>query len=129
MVVTTVRAIMGLGTKVYVLEDVPYPNFDVPRLVAITSMRNGDLERLGLSKEKYCEVNCGLRETFDQITHIGATMLDPCDYFTNRNNIYGVIKNGQLLFCDRHHLSVEGAAMLAPLFEPILRNERGQIPH
>jgi hypothetical protein len=50
---------------------------------------------------------------------MGATVLEPADYFLTRKDFYGAIKNGTVLYWDSHHLSIEGAEMLAPLFEPI----------
>lgn len=112
---------MDAGARVYVLKDVPFPGYDVPRIAALTIRRNGDLDQLGVSPEKHQERNSELRQTFDEIARMGATVLDPCEYFLNSNRMYGVVKNGQVLFCDEHHLTVEGSRLLAPLFEPIFR--------
>ncbi|KAB2665350.1 MAG: hypothetical protein DVB31_09315 [Verrucomicrobia bacterium] len=38
--------------------------------------------------------------------------------------IYGVVQGDRVLYFDRSHLSVAGAAVLAPLFDPILRTEQ-----
>ena len=50
---------------------------------------------------------------------MGATVFDPADYFLVRKGFYGVVKNDNVLYWDAHHLTLEGAEMLAPLFEPI----------
>jgi hypothetical protein len=52
---------------------------------------------------------------------MGARILDPADYFLNPNNLYGVVKNQQVLYWDDNHLTVEGSMLLAPLFEQIFR--------
>ena len=122
-ILLTVRAIMDTGAKVYVLKDVPIPGFDVPRAVAITAKNGGDLEKLGLAKAKYDLMIRELSQTFDQISQMGATVLDPSGYFLNRNGLYGVVQNGQVLYCDDNHLSVEGSKILAPLFAPIFKPE------
>lgn len=121
--VSTVRAIQDLGVRVYVLKDVPNPGFDVPRLVAATAMHNGDLEQLGLSREQFDISNRDLGQTFEQVAQMGATVLDPSNYFLNHKGVYGVVHNGQILYCDEQHLTVEGSRLLLPLFESIFRSE------
>jgi peptidoglycan/LPS O-acetylase OafA/YrhL len=120
---STVRAIMDSGARVYVVKDVPNPGFDVPRIVAITAAHNGDLEQLGVTREKHQILNRELRQTFEQISQMGATVLDPADYFLNRNGLYGVVQNDRVLYWDSHHLTVEGSRLLAPLFEPVFHTE------
>jgi peptidoglycan/LPS O-acetylase OafA/YrhL len=120
---STVRAIMDLGARVYVVKDVPNPGFDVPRIVALTAAHHGDLDQLGITREKYDMSNRDLLQTFDQISKMGATVLDPSDYFLNRNGLYGVVQNDQVLYCDSHHLTVEGSRLLAPMFEPVFHGE------
>ncbi len=119
----TVRAVLDVGARVYVVKDVPVPGFDVPRIAATTAMHHGDLEQLGVTREQHQMSNRDLRQTFEQISQMGATVLDPADYFLNRNGIYGVVRNGQVLYWDSNHLTVEGSKLLAPLFEPVFHNE------
>jgi peptidoglycan/LPS O-acetylase OafA/YrhL len=115
----TVSTLVNLGVKVYVVKNVPFPDFDVPRIAAITSAKNGDLDLLGVSQEKYEQLNRELRPAFERISQMGATVLDPSSYFLNSKGIYGVVRNDQVLYCDSHHLSLEGSRLLSPLFEPI----------
>jgi hypothetical protein len=67
--------------------------------------------------------NRAFNQTFEQITQMGATVLDPADYFLNRNGLYGVVRNNQLLYWNGDHLTEEGSMVLAPLFEPIFRSQ------
>ena len=117
--VSTVHTLLNLGVHVYVLKDVPFPGFNAPRFVAITAMYNGDLNKLGLSPEQYRVRNRQFEETFVQIARMGATVLNPLDYFLNQNGVYGVVHHDELLYYDGQHLSEEGARLLAPLFGPI----------
>ena len=121
----TVRALMDAGAKVYVLRDVPHPGggVDVPRLAALTAMQNGDISSLGITPEKYQMAYREWNKAFDQISEMGATVLDPSGYFLNSQGLYGVMKHDEILFCDNHHLTVEGSRILTPLLEPIFRNE------
>ena len=117
----TVQTALKSGARVYVLKDVPHPGFDVPRLVAINAMHDVDLSRLGTSASAYSDLNKPMDETFNQLSKIGATVLDPTTYFINSRGLYSVFKNDQVLYWDDDHLSVEGAALLAPMFEPIFQ--------
>ncbi|HEX4342646.1 MAG TPA: acyltransferase family protein [Verrucomicrobiae bacterium] len=117
----TVQTALRSGARVYVLKDVPSPGFDVPRLVAINALRGADLSRLGTSASAYSDLNKPMDEIFTQLSKTGATVLDPATYFINSRGLYGVIKDDQVLYFDNDHLSVEGAALLAPLFEPIFQ--------
>jgi len=119
--ISTVQTELGFGARVYVLRDVPHPGFDVPRLVAINAMRGEDFSRLGTSISEYSDLNKPMDTTFNELSKIGATVLDPTPYFINSRGIYGVVKDGQVLYWDNDHLTVEGAAFLAPMFEPIFQ--------
>ena len=117
---TTIRGVLDSGAKVYVVKDVPLPHFDVPRVVAMKSLIGGDLDSLGVTPARLEAETQNMTETFDRISQMGATVLDPTGFFLNRKGIYGVIKDDQVLYMDGGHLTVEGAKLLAPLFKPII---------
>jgi len=122
----TIRAIKDSGARVYVVKDVPQPGFNVPRIASLAVICNRDLDQLGITREKHQEADRELVGTFEQISQMGVTVLDPANYFLNRNSLYGVLRNDQILYCDEQHLTVEGSKILAPLFEPIFKdNEQG----
>jgi hypothetical protein len=117
----TVRGVLDLGAKVYVVKDVPLPHFDVPRVVAMKALFGGDLDTLGVMPARLEKETRNMAETFDRISQMGATVLDPTGFFLNRKGIYGVIKDDQVLYMDGGHLTVEGARLLAPLFKPVIQ--------
>jgi hypothetical protein len=119
----TVRAITNAGARAYVLEDVPFQDRDLTRLTAVAVLHNRNLDSEGVTRESYQLANAGLEKTFEQISQMGATVLDPADYFLNREGLYGMVRNDQILYCDYHHLTVEGARVLAPLFGPIFQTK------
>jgi peptidoglycan/LPS O-acetylase OafA/YrhL len=121
--IATVRAIINAGAHAYVLKDVPTPGFDVPRITALTALRGGELEALGETPEHLRQANAALLPTFEQLAQMGATVLDPTDLFLNSKGIYGVLKNDEVLYYDSHHLTVEGAALLKPLFSPLFQSQ------
>lgn len=119
--IQTVRALMNSGAHVYVLKTVPIPGFDAPRLAAITALRGGDFETLGITKDQHQQSRAPLEQTFGQLAQMGATVLDPAEYFLNSRGIYGAMRNDDVLYFDTDHLTVEGAALLKPLFKPLFQ--------
>ena len=110
---------MQAGARVYVVKDVPIPTFDVPRLASTTARYGGDVQKLGVTRERHAQLNRDLQQTFALISQMGATVLDPADYFLNRDGLYGVVKNDQVLYFYSDHLTLEGSLLLTPLLEPI----------
>jgi peptidoglycan/LPS O-acetylase OafA/YrhL len=117
----TIHEVLGSGAKVYVLKDVPGPNFDAPQVVAITALYGGDLKSLGLTPAQLEAETQNMAGTFDQISQMGATVFDPARFFLNQEGIYCVVKDDQVLYMDGSHLTVEGARLLAPLFKPVIQ--------
>jgi hypothetical protein len=115
----TAQSIMKSGARLYVVKDVPNQGFDVPRFAALTALHGGNVESLGISREQHQLANGELSQTFDELGQMGATVLDPSEYLLNSNGVYGIVKNGQLLYKDGDHLTVDGARLLTPLFEQI----------
>jgi hypothetical protein len=44
-------------------------------------------------------------------------------YFLNGDGRYDVVRDGKLLYNDSSHLSVDGAKLLCPMFEPLFQNK------
>jgi peptidoglycan/LPS O-acetylase OafA/YrhL len=91
--VQTVRAVIDLGAKVYVLKDVPTQADQLPERVAFAVLHNGDLEDIGITPEQYQSDNRDFDLIFDQISQEGATVLAPADYFRNSKGLYPYFPN------------------------------------
>ena len=121
--ISTVRAIMNTGSRVYVLKDVPDQGVNVPRIAALTVRYGGNINNLGVTKKKHVIANRAVLTVFEQISQMGATVLDPADYFLNSRGLYGAVKDNQVLYADGNHITIDGGLLLAPLFEPIFHTE------
>jgi peptidoglycan/LPS O-acetylase OafA/YrhL len=119
----TVRAVQGTGAKVLVLKDVPVQRPDLARVTAIAAMHGLDLAPFHVTTGEHEAVSRNLTETFGQISKLGAQVLDPTRFFLDGSGFLRVVKDDHVLYFDSHHLSLEGARLLAPLFEPIIRRE------
>jgi hypothetical protein len=115
----TVRALLNAGAKVYLVKDVPFHSFNVPRMVATTELQGRDITKLGLPVAEHRKRNENMAKTFEEASQLGATVLDPADFFLNSDGLYGVVKDGKVLYMDEGHLTATGARYLKPLFDPI----------
>ena len=119
----TVQTLRDAGASVFVLKDVPTPNFDVPRLATLTVLHHGDLARLETSQDKYAAENHKYDFIFDHLSKVGATILDTSKYLLNTNGFFDVVRNDRVLYFDDNHLSIEGSKLLLPMFEPLFRTK------
>jgi len=115
----TIEAIMASGTKVYLLKDVPKVAFDVPTQAAMTAFRHGDFARLASSVDQYAADNHNYDLIFNQLSRLGASVLDTPRCFLNSSGRYDVVRDGNVLYSDGQHLTVEGSQLLSPMLEPL----------
>jgi len=52
---------------------------------------------------------------------MGAIVLDTPRFLLNSNGFYDVARDDRALYYDDQHLSVAGAKLLEPMFEPLFR--------
>ena len=103
------------------MRQVPKHRWDVPQALASAVLCGRDPEELGLPLAKQREA-CQLQDPiFEGVSAPGVTVLDPTDLFVSRTNLCRVAKDGRALYCDSDHLTVAGAMLLRPLFEPIFQ--------
>jgi peptidoglycan/LPS O-acetylase OafA/YrhL len=120
----TLDILKGSCTRIWVMRDVPIQRWNVPDALASAIWHGDDPEKLGLPLAEYRAefqhqdpVFQGLTRLFPQVT-----VLDPTDLFVSTNNLCRVESGGKALYCDKDHLTVAGAMLLRPLFEPIFAN-------
>lgn len=119
----TVRTLLNSGAHVYVLKDVPYQDHDIKRIIRAAALHDYSLEQIGVTPADYQQKNREAETVFRELSGMGADILDPTDCFRTGNGIYGIVKNNQILYCDYHHLTVEGARILTDVFEPIFHTK------
>ena len=115
----TVRALRATGASVYVVKDVPRPDFDVPRLAALAVVQHSDLATLNTAPAKYDRDNSAWPALSAAAREAGATVLDSGPCLLNGQGQYDIMRDDKLLYYDNHHLTVAGARVLTPLFEPL----------
>ena len=115
----TVSALRASGARVYVLKDVPRPDFDVPRLAALAVVQHSDLAKLATASTKYDSDNSARPALAVSAVQAGASVLDTGPCLLNPQGLYDIIRDERILYFDNHHLTVAGARLLIPLFEPL----------
>jgi peptidoglycan/LPS O-acetylase OafA/YrhL len=115
----TISALKGTGARIWIMSQVPYHRWNVPHALVSAVLRGRDPEQLGLPLAEHHEA-CRLQDPiFEGVSAPGVTVLDPTDLFVSSNNLCRVAEGGKALYCDKQHLTVAGAMLLRPLFEPI----------
>jgi peptidoglycan/LPS O-acetylase OafA/YrhL len=118
----TLRILNNNGCEVWIMREVPGHSRDVPRALALVTLRHGNPEMVGATMTAF-------REAFERESSIladvpsalsGVTILDPSSFFTESSGFCRVAEMGKSLYFDRHHLSAAGAMFLRPLFEPVV---------
>ena len=117
----TIQTLLDSGAKVYILKDVPIPDFDVPWAAALTVMHHGDLTQLVTPLDKYAADNSAYDPIFAHLGKMGARVLDTPKCFLNAHGSYDVIRDDKLLYFDSSHLSIAGAGVLVPMLEPLFK--------
>ncbi len=115
----TVRRLVSIGAEVYVVQPVPNTGVNVPRVVALASLMETDPDSLGVPVQSHLEEAQVLAPGFEEVERLGATLLDPTPLFLNRLGGCDITRNGDVLYTDSNHLTIEGARLMAPLFEMV----------
>jgi peptidoglycan/LPS O-acetylase OafA/YrhL len=116
--VTTVEQLGSAGVKVWIMLEAPSHDVDVPRALARASLAGIDVSTLGVSIAEQKE-----KLEYQRLIFAGVgpdlNLLDPLDYIAGENGHCLVAEGGKSLYSDNHHLSVQGAMKIAPMFETV----------
>jgi peptidoglycan/LPS O-acetylase OafA/YrhL len=114
--VMTVEALVEAGIQVVLVRDVAEFAVDVPHALAQAARRGSDVSQVALSLDEHREKNRQCDEIFDRLAGDGVHIVDPAPYFVDESDYWRAVIDGTPMYRDRHHLTVEGALHLVPLF-------------
>ena len=115
----TVNTLTSAGLRVVIVRDIPSHIGDVPRLLARATLFGQDVQTVGITLEKHRATNKKADELIERLAGPNVTILDPAPYFVDQAGLCRVEFEGKAMYHDFHHLSVQGALRLVPLFERI----------
>ena len=121
--VATLTALQNSGARIWIMRTVPKQRWDVPRALALAVLHGRNPEEISLPIA-ICRKELQLRDPiFKELTQkfCNLTVLDPTALFEYSNNLCRLEKDGKALYWDDGHISVAGAMLLRPLFEPIFQ--------
>jgi hypothetical protein len=113
----TVRQLVAIGARPWVLLDVPNHPFDVPRALSRAVTSRVDIVSLSARPSPSIELDDLDPKTVAAIEAAGGRILNPKSRFLDATGEYYVVKAGSVvLYRDHHHLTTKGAElMLVPL--------------
>jgi peptidoglycan/LPS O-acetylase OafA/YrhL len=117
----TVRALEDCGARVWIMQEVPHQQHDVPRALAKARLVGQDVRRVGVSLATHRTRVSSAEQAIRQAIGPGVILLDPAEQLVDGDGVCRTERDGRALYRDEHHLSVTGAQELRPLFEPIVR--------
>jgi len=118
----TVAALQDTDTQIWVMKQVPEYPWSVPRALTLAVIRGQNPDDLGLPLREQLVASQRRDQIFDGISAPRLTVLDPTPWFLDASSRCRVAQNGRSLYYDDHHLSIAGAMLLRPLFEPIFES-------
>ncbi|RMH46992.1 MAG: acyltransferase, partial [Alphaproteobacteria bacterium] len=114
-----VAAARRAGARVVLVAGIPEPGFDVPNALA-RSLAFGRPPPRGPDAAAHAARQQAARAVLERLARMpGVSLLDPAAILCRPD--CAVAREGRPLYFDDDHLSLEGAALMAPLLAPLLR--------
>jgi peptidoglycan/LPS O-acetylase OafA/YrhL len=118
--IRTVSTLRKAGARVWLVKEVPHPDTDPPHYLALKAMRTPvSSDTLPLPVVRFNETSQAEDAAFGNVTGAGVEILNPAPFLLVDLDHILVARQEKCLYRDRGHLSVEGAKLLQPLFEPL----------
>lgn len=113
----TVRRLVAIGSRPWILLDVPNHFFDVPKGLALSAQSNTDIAPFCAKPMASNELDAVDPGLLSDIVAAGGAILDPKPRFLDQTGLHYIVQaHGTALYCDEHHLTSKGAKiMLLPL--------------
>lgn len=119
--------------SVYMVRPIPELKINVPKMMARTMIRTGELQRVSISLDEYHQ-----RHEFSWVTQdmaakaCGVKILDPLPYLCSDGRCWGDV-GGLPIYFDDDHLNERGARLLVPMFQrmfaPLGDEDDQVVPH
>lgn len=116
----TLQALRESGVRqIAILRQVPEQPIHVKDVLAARMLAGLSIEHLGASRESYRKRQQRVDATLARILAPDVRILDPESRLFGPDDRTILIHNGRVTFEDEGHVSVEGALLMKPVFEPV----------
>ena len=105
--------------RVAILRQVPEQPIHVKDVLTARMLAGLSIEHLGATRESYHKRQHRVNAILDRMRATDVSLLDPENAMFGQDEHTILIHNGRVTFEDEGHVSVEGALMMKPVFEPI----------
>jgi peptidoglycan/LPS O-acetylase OafA/YrhL len=115
----TIEAFQPTGVTLYILLQVPTQQFNVPRAMALDTLSGMRWPDWRTTVQEHRAAQATLYRVAAKYSSPQCIFVDPAPAFLDPDGVhYQVIRDGHLLYIDRHHLSAYAAqTILEPLLE------------
>jgi peptidoglycan/LPS O-acetylase OafA/YrhL len=122
----TTRKLEEVGARVWIMKTVPRQAWsNVPRALALAAMYGGEPEELGRPLAEHLKAVQRQSAVFETLGAPTVSILDPTELLLSPKGLCRAALNGHSLYADQGHLTVHGAMVLRPLFEPLFKHMDG----
>ena len=116
----TIQALRACGVRrIAILRQVPEQPIHVKDVLSARMLAGLSIEHLGATRESYRKRQHRVNAILDRMRATDVSLLDPEDAMFGQDEHTILIHNARVTFEDEGHVSVEGALMMKPVFEPI----------
>ncbi|WP_404308563.1 acyltransferase family protein [Neorhodopirellula lusitana] len=118
----TLRQIEAAGARCVLVRDVAINDVDVPRELAYSTLFTGNPTPQELMHASHLEVNLASNQLFDELESDQTVVVDPAPLFVREDRWQWII-DGEVMYRDRHHLTILGGQRTQPLFEAVFAED------
>ncbi|MEQ1934179.1 MAG: acyltransferase family protein [Fimbriimonadaceae bacterium] len=118
----TLDALHAIGTRVYILRQVPQQDIHVPDVFTTRMLLRQSIQGMGATAESHAKLQRNVNTVFDALIPGSVSFLDPSPWLLGDDSKYVLIRNGRVTYDDSGHLSVEGSMMLLDMLRPAFAN-------
>jgi hypothetical protein len=109
----TIQRLVAIGSRPYILLDVPDHPFDVPRALSRSMVSRVNLDSLSSKPIPRREFDALNSKVVSEIEAAGGRFLDPKPSFLDSRGHYYIVQfKGIALYSDEQHLSTKGARLI-----------------
>ncbi len=113
----TVQSLRAMGVRVAIVHDVAEQQVNVPIRLAQAVRSSDSVTDIGVDYESHRVRHAVFASAVSELDSDGVTELFPDQHFVDSQGLWRAELNGESMYRDSDHLSVEGSLRLKPMFD------------